>query len=193
MEIEKGLYGLVLSGGESKRMGKDKSKLSYFGISQREWCYGLLGKFCEKVFISVKTYEEDETLPQVEDRFSFRSPLNGILSAMEASPGKAWLAVSCDMPFLNEEAVGFLLNQRDDSSLVTCFLDSDDKYPEPMVAVWEPECLPLLRVFSKESVRPRKFISENSSNMVLAPEKRWLTNVNTDEEYRKVLSQLSQP
>ena len=188
MEISDDLYGLVLAGGESRRMGRDKSMLSYHGVTQRKWVYELLSKFCKRSFISVKILDPEEKLPQVPDKFEFNSPLNGTMSALETFPEKAWLVVSCDMPFIDEGALSFLLKNRKRDKLVTCFLDTDNQFPEPMVAVWEPGCLPLLREHIHSDLRPRKFIMENPSEVVRAPDEKWLQNINTYEGFRKVLS-----
>ena len=41
------LYGLVLAGGLSSRMNKDKSTLDYHGKSQVEYCFDLLSLSCK--------------------------------------------------------------------------------------------------------------------------------------------------
>ena len=38
--------GLILAGGQSKRMGKAKAWIDYHGISQVEWLTKLLKPFC---------------------------------------------------------------------------------------------------------------------------------------------------
>ena len=47
------LHGLVVCGGQSTRMGMDKSQLQYHGVPQREWLYELLQPLCEDVYISL--------------------------------------------------------------------------------------------------------------------------------------------
>ena len=48
------LYGLVLSGGKSTRMGTDKGLLDYFGKSQRVYSIEMLEKLNLKTFLSVR-------------------------------------------------------------------------------------------------------------------------------------------
>lgn len=52
------IYGLVLAGGKSNRMGKDKSRLHYHGQPHALFLYKLLSKFCEKTFLSVRDAAE---------------------------------------------------------------------------------------------------------------------------------------
>ena len=48
------MNGLVLSGGQSSRMGRDKALIDYHGLPQYAYVYDLLLGFCDKVFISSK-------------------------------------------------------------------------------------------------------------------------------------------
>ncbi|MCB0529955.1 MAG: NTP transferase domain-containing protein, partial [Saprospiraceae bacterium] len=43
------LYGLVLAGGESRRMGTPKSLISYHGMPQYRHAATLLGAYCSKI------------------------------------------------------------------------------------------------------------------------------------------------
>jgi len=67
------LYGLVLSGGKSTRMKKDKSTLEYYGKTQTQFCYELLSRYCTQVFISNRKEQKDlgghKGLPQIHDTF----------------------------------------------------------------------------------------------------------------------------
>ncbi|MBA7534324.1 hypothetical protein ES705_26570 [subsurface metagenome] len=44
-------FGLVLAGGKSSRMKREKSTINYHGIGQTRHCYELLSRICRKVFI----------------------------------------------------------------------------------------------------------------------------------------------
>ncbi|MEJ2005277.1 MAG: NTP transferase domain-containing protein, partial [Cyclobacteriaceae bacterium] len=46
--------GLVLAGGQSVRMGRDKGSIDYHGMPQREYAAGLLSKVCKEVLISAR-------------------------------------------------------------------------------------------------------------------------------------------
>ena len=48
------IYGLVLAGGRSTRMQRDKAALLYHGRTQIEWAMDLLRPHVEKVFLSVR-------------------------------------------------------------------------------------------------------------------------------------------
>ena len=84
------IYGLVLSGGKSTRMGKDKGLITYHGVPQREYLYQLLEKVCERTFISIREEQASEVSSAVNtivDEDVFKGPFDGILSAHNKYPG----------------------------------------------------------------------------------------------------------
>jgi len=82
------LYGLVLSGGKSTRMGTDKGLIEYHGVPQRDYLYDLLTKVCDETYISLRK-EQEENVPfgfqTLVDLNEFRGPYNGLLSAHKKS------------------------------------------------------------------------------------------------------------
>jgi molybdopterin-guanine dinucleotide biosynthesis protein A len=181
------LNGLILSGGKSIRMGQDKGMINYHGKPQCEYLVDLLKPFCKEVFISAKENKRKNT---ISDHFDLDSPLNGILSAFHFDPTVAWLTVPVDMPYLNSQAIEFLLRHRDPKKVATCFFDSDGKLPEPLLTIWEAKSKPLLFDFYNSSgFSPRKFLEENDVQLLQAPDAKILKNINTMEELGAFLKQ----
>ena len=60
MDSTNKLFGLILSGGRSTRMGNDKGLISYHGLPQREYLYQLAANFCEDTFLSIRAEQEKE-------------------------------------------------------------------------------------------------------------------------------------
>jgi molybdopterin-guanine dinucleotide biosynthesis protein A len=178
------VYGLVLSGGKSSRMGKDKGLLTYHHKPQREYLFELLSKYCEVVFTSCRSDQKmPDTLNPVVDHYAFESPLNGIMSAFGKYPDKAWLIVAVDMPYVNENALGFLIKHRDPQKVATCFYNAEAKLPEPLLTLWEPLAYPLLLKFLEEGkISPRDFLKRNDVKMIDPPEEGTLMNVNSPED-----------
>ncbi len=65
------LYGLVLAGGFSRRMRRDKARLRIHERPQVEHALKLLSAFCAEVFVSIRPEQADENFfagwPQVHD------------------------------------------------------------------------------------------------------------------------------
>ena len=135
------LYGLVLSGGKSTRMGNDKGLIEYHRVPQREFLYHLLDKVCDKTFLSVRNEQKEELATDfnlIVDENKFRGPLNGILSAHSKYPNMAWLVLACDLPLINDESIAALIANRDSSKIATAYATKDSMLPEPLATIWEP-------------------------------------------------------
>ncbi len=185
------LYGLILAGGFSQRMGQDKSLLRYHGKPQVEFVYDLLGQFCGKVFLSKRTDQLPyNTIPFINDvqEFSGIGPLGGILSAMKTYPDVAWLVMACDLPFVAKETLQTLLNQRDPSKIATAFKSSQDGLPEPLCAIWEGKASNQILEYFQQGIQcPRKVLIKSDSHLIEQLDPRWLDNVNDIKEYEQAI------
>ena len=142
MSAEAPLFGLVLAGGSSTRMQRDKAAIEYHGQSQLQWTFQLLSHVCAATFVSVRPDQREEPtragLPQIVDRQPGIGPIAGISAALQAHPKAAWLVVACDLPFLSETTLRHLVARRDPTKLATAYRSSHDALPEPLCAIWEP-------------------------------------------------------
>lgn len=181
------LNGLVLGGGRSSRMGKDKASLDYYGQPQKHHVFQLLEKFCDLVYYSANSQATPENTT-IADAYPFQGPLNGILSAFKHSPETAWLTVPIDMPLVDEAIIQFLIDQRDTKRVATCFYDSEGKQPEPLLTIWEPSCAVLLKSFYDEGkISPREFLKTANIKLLQIPDRKALTNINTPGDFAEFL------
>jgi molybdopterin-guanine dinucleotide biosynthesis protein A len=174
------LNGLVLVGGNSTRMGTDKSSLVYHDKKQRDYVYELLQPLCDEVFISCNARQStDISLPRIEDRFLGIGPMGGILSAFQFAPDRAWLTLACDMPHLTQQTFNYLIQQRKPSKLATAFVNTELGFPEPLLTIWEPRAYPvLLEALSLGSSCPRKVLINSDIALLSPPDRLALVNVN---------------
>ena len=178
------IHGLILAGGSSSRMGTDKSRINYHGHEQREFLAELLGKFCSKVFISCKVGQEiPDYLNALHDQLDLQSPLNGIVSAFRSNSDCAWLIVAVDMPLVDEQVIAYLIRNRDESVVATCYMDSVGEMPEPLLSIWEPKVSSKLESFiSSGGVSPRQFLIDNHCKTIKIDDASKLTNINTSKD-----------
>ena len=109
------LYGLVLAGGKSSRMGRDKGEICYHEEPQRIHAYKLLDVLCERTFLSVREDQENQiakSFGTITDLNNFRGPFNGIMSAHYKYPEVAWLVLATDLPLLATKDVLKLIKNR---------------------------------------------------------------------------------
>jgi len=107
------ITGVVLAGGESRRMGKNKALLEIEGRSLIERSLDVLNKVCREVLISSKDSEIYDGLgcPVILDRIKDKGPLGGLYSVLPAAKYDYVFIAACDMPFLNEEVIRFLYRE----------------------------------------------------------------------------------
>jgi molybdopterin-guanine dinucleotide biosynthesis protein A len=188
------LNGLVLSGGASSRMKKDKGSLVYRGITQREYLFGMLSNFCKNSFISCNAIQAAEIhdFPIIQDAFLHLGPLGGILSALQSDPNSAWLTLACDLPYLTEKTVHFLVQNRNPSKIATAFLDPKGEFPEPLITIWEPKSYSVLLQFLGQGYScPRKVLINSEIELLTAPDEKEFLNANFPDEYENALRDLN--
>ena len=96
------LYGLVLAGGRSTRMQRDKATLSYQGRTQLDRAMELLSSCVEQAFVSVRPDQRAEP-----SRARYRAgggypggpgAIAGIAAAQALRPDAAWLVLPVTCP-----------------------------------------------------------------------------------------------
>lgn len=188
------VYGLLLSGGASQRMQRDKAQLNYAGEPQLLRAWRALSAVTERAFVSVREAQRDDPLraqlPQLVDSYDAVGPVAGILSAQDAYPEAAWLVIACDLPRLDEATLRSLLASRDPSKEATAFTSRFDQLPEPLCAIWEPSShMRLKQRYDNGSYCPRKALIQSDILLLPAPGAA-LDNVNTPEEFVQMQRQL---
>jgi molybdopterin-guanine dinucleotide biosynthesis protein MobB len=186
------LYGLVLAGGKSTRMQTEKSTLNYHGVNQAQFCYNLLSKTCQKVFISIREEQEDnphfKKLPQIHDRFLDIGPLGGILTAMLLHPNAAWLVLGCDMPFVDESIISALVRERNPMKMATAFMHLPNDVPEPLCTIYEPKIRPILfQSLGLGYTFPLKALTSSEIRRDTLEDGYKIGNMNTMKDFRQAL------
>jgi molybdenum cofactor guanylyltransferase len=188
------LLGLVLVGGQSRRMGEEKHALEYRGEPQGLRTARLLQAVSDQVHLSARPGQALpglEAFPRIDDAFPPWGPVAGILSAMEARPDAAWLVAACDLPFLDAGTLADLVAGRDRLKVATAYRSAHGGLPEPLCAIWEPRARSrLLQAVGVGRGCPRKVLIESAPRLLELENPRALDNANTPEEYRAARSEL---
>jgi len=190
------LHGLVLAGGRSTRMKKDKASLEYAGTSQLEHVYGLVSDVCAETFVSARRdqWENDRfaDLPQLHDRFIDVGPSGGILTALETDRDAAWLVVACDLPYLDAQTLHGVVEGRNSFKVATAYVSANDGMPEPLCAIYEPRARSrLLQFMAVGYTCPRKALLNSNVELLELSNRKALDNVNHPEEYEAAKAELT--
>jgi molybdenum cofactor guanylyltransferase len=189
------IYGLILAGGVSKRMQRDKAALEYQGKTQLARAFELASRHVNKVFVSLRADQTSDPTraqwPMIVDSSEGEGPVVGIRSALAAHAEVAWLVLACDLPFLSDAAIEELLRRRDPGALATAYKSAHDGLPEPLCAIWEPAAAQVLADYQAAGGHcPRKFLIRHGAHLLDLPDPRALDNVNTPQEYSQAVAAL---
>lgn len=189
------LNGLILAGGKSQRMGKDKGALEYFGKPHREYLADVLNKSVNQTFISCRKNQDEliETrYKKLYDTFEGLGPYGAILSAFREQPNRAWFTVACDLPHLDKKTIKQLVASRNPSKLATCFHNPETKFPEPLITIWEPRAYPVLLEFLSQGYScPRKVLINTDIEEIQMDDPIHMLNANDPETFKQAKDHIS--
>jgi molybdopterin-guanine dinucleotide biosynthesis protein A len=196
MQASDSLRGLVLAGGQSRRMGQDKALLRQNGQTQLGRAVGLLQDHLEQVFVSARDDQAGESerarYPLIVDRYTGLGPVAGILSAMDVEPTADWLVVACDLPNLDSATIRFLLDNCSASKPFTAYRSSFDGLPEPLCAVYAASSRAIIDEFVAKGLHcPRKILIRSDTHLLDQPNPRALDNINTPEDLSRSVAGLA--
>ena len=189
------LYGLLLTGGRSRRMQRDKAVVEYAGQTQLSRAMTLLGSLVARTFISVRADQSNDpqraNYDQIADALPDLGPIGGIHAALHAHPDAAWLVLACDLPFLDAATLQQLIAERDPRRVATAFRSSHDGKPEPLCAIYEPASRALIDARIADGKQcPRDFLASADAALLTLRNPRALDNINTSDEYREAQMRL---
>lgn len=181
------LYGLVLAGGRSQRMGRDKALLERDGRSQLEFAFELLQTVTDRTFVSRRADQDGDPVrrrfPGIVDRYDGIGPVAGILSAFDAHPGVDWLVLACDLPNVDADTLTALVAGRDSERPFTAYRSSYDGLPEPLCAIYGRDSRAIVRAFVDDGVVcPRKILIRSDTALLVQADPSSLDNVNTPDD-----------
>ena len=191
------INGLVLAGGRSSRMQRDKAALQFrTGETQLDAAMKLLEGRVSRAYVSVRADQQDDPAraryTRIVDRGEIEGPIAGISAAFASSPDVAWLVLACDLPFLDAATLDKLLLARDPSFDATAFRSTHDGLPEPLCAIYEPSARKAIAAqIAAGRNCPRKFLINAHTQLLDQPNPRALDNVNTVDEYERAISEFS--
>lgn len=189
------LHGLVLTGGDSRRMGEDKALLDAGGEPQLQATLRLLQKHARPCFVSLRAGQRAEPLRaglrQIIDGLEGVGPAAGLLAAHAAHQQAAWLVVACDLPLLNDAALEALVRARDGRHAAIGYRSGHDDLPEPLCTLWEPAALDRL----EQQVRAgrnglRGTLAQVDMLLLPTPPDAVLDNANTPQEREQLMRRM---
>jgi molybdopterin-guanine dinucleotide biosynthesis protein A len=193
--------GIVLCGGQSKRMGKPKAWLPFAGELMLPRVVRLLSEVVRPIVVVAAPDQEVPPLPSevsiVRDEEKGRGPLQGLLAGLTALEGHADAAYlsSCDVPFLRPAFVHRLIQLLGDHQICVPHVG---EYHHPLAAVYRLDVAETVRrLLIEDRLRPFFLFQEVPTRVVeteeladMDPTFQSLRNLNTPQDYEAALRQI---
>ncbi|MFC1743279.1 molybdenum cofactor guanylyltransferase [Candidatus Riflebacteria bacterium] len=180
---------IILVGGKSRRMGRDKSNLTVAGKTMLEHIYQNLKPFFSEVLIGVRANGKSAIIPgtiSVRDEMPGRGPLMGILSCLKASENELNFVIACDIPEID---YGLLMKLfRDTTGFDAVVPMTENKEYEPLFGLYHKRIIPKIEeVLKKGERKVTRIFPELRVKFIPIREEDSLTNLNTPEEFNRFL------
>ena len=182
------ITGIILAGGQSKRMGTDKAFLILKGQTFMTHTIAALETVAHKVIIVANDEKYDVFgKERFGDIIPDAGPLSGLYTGLYHSNTTYNLVLGCDTPLVNEKILQLLLDHIEDAYDAVQF--ESDGHTMPLLAVYnkscQDKCLELLE--SGERRLQRSVTSFfNTKTVPLAEHlKPYVLNINTPEDFNK--------
>ncbi len=185
------LHGLVLAGGRSQRLGRDKASVLYQGETLLARAVRMLAAVAREVRVAVRPDQAADLQRRgfaiVLDACDGVGPAAGIVAAHRLAPDVAWLALACDMPRVTPAMLATLVAQRDPGRSAIAFRAADG-LPEPLCAIYEPATLARFRrqVEAGGDPGPRHWLAGVAPVLLDAPEPGALSSINTPQDLERL-------
>lgn len=180
--------GLVLMGGQSSRMGTDKSMLKMGDNFLYQIAAGKLQSFCHEIYLSVNRSQAihyDLEWPIIIDKYQNEGPVSGILSCYEAGHS-SMLVLAIDLIKITNEDISSLLSLHElNGDICTMFYNDKDGYFEPLLSFWTELALSNLKIFFLNGGRSLQiFLKDQNIRRYNAGSLNNFLNINTKEDFK---------
>ena len=138
--MQAGLSGIVLAGGKSQRMGRNKALMELGGKTLISRVLDKLSRLCDELIISASEVEKYAHLPArvVPDAIPGRGALSGVHTGLAAMRNERAVVVACDLPFLSLPLLRYMAAVAFGYDVVVPVVGG---YYEPLHAVYGADCV----------------------------------------------------
>lgn len=137
------MTGIILAGGQSKRLGIDKAELIVDGRSILERSVQILKQIFAEVIVVSNVYREiaAEDVIQVKDIAVAKGALGGIYTGLYHATFDRSFITACDMPYIMPQLVELIAKKQQNDVVVPCIHGNF----EPLFAVYSNRCIPIIK------------------------------------------------
>lgn len=196
--------GFILVGGQSSRMGSDKSQLVFGKQTGVERIAAALRPLTARVrLVGSHVQAEASGLENVPDTHERWGALGGICAALGACQSEWAVVVACDLPFVSSDLfhrLCQLAQQSDPQTLDAIVPIQPDERPQPLCAVYRRETCSetAKKLIAEGEHKPRALLAKVRTRWVefreladLPGSEHFFLNVNTSDDYERAVKALA--
>lgn len=192
------IAGIILAGGASKRMGKNKALLPWQGNNLLDHLINVMRPYCKPIVVSAAFQNEISSVHNdivvIHDSSAFPGPLFGIQAALKEIPQDMPVFITgCDYPFIRGEIIQFLLAKLAEHDAV---IFQAMQQPQPLPGLYHSRVRStvdrIITSSAKKSLQALlddlsvRFVCDEERRLIDADD-RLLMNVNTQADYEQAL------
>ena len=170
---DRGLTGILLVGGASRRFGSAKALAKWGDTTLAEHAWVLLGESCDERIAVGKRDRLELTFPVLDDGFEVRAPLAGLVAGLRAAQHELAVVLPVDVPLVTPALLRELAARCRDAAV---------PQTGALPGAYRRRCLPVLeRRLAAGELSLRGALDELDT-VIVPVEPALLANVNTREE-----------
>ncbi len=191
------MAAIILSGGENRRMGRNKAFLTWKGRIFLWHIIGVLTPLFREILLVTREPERYVGFPVkvVCDLDPARGPLTGIFSGLSASQDQKNFCVACDMPMIRTDLIQYMMQRAGSTDALVAVIRGRSlkgrSVPQPLHAVYDQRCLPVMRRHIREGRRGMQGVLRSLNTRFLDeeevthidPDLSSFVSINTVEDY----------
>ena len=186
------VQGIVLTGGQSRRMGKDKSTLDFGGKKFTEHIIDVLKNVTNDIIIvGPKAEYKNFSGHFFEDIFKDKGPASGILTGLTESKHELNLILSCDVPLIKSSLLTGLMQAYNGEDALICGMDDQ---LHPLVGIYRKTCAKTIhKCIEKNNLKLTSIFDELNVGSYNVPRiwQEQLMNINLPMQYEKLKNDYS--
>lgn len=187
----KDIEGAILAGGQSVRMGRDKSTLVLGGVSVLERVGGAVAPLVGRLRVIGDRLTDPKGYPVQPDLRPGLGPLSGIHAALTTAESSTVLVVACDLPFVTSKFLGGLIALLEQGT--DAVMPRVSGRAVPVCALYRRACLePLRACLDRGELKAQHFVAILATTYAdedvlehLDPQGICLKNINTPEDFEQ--------
>lgn len=197
---------IIISGGLSKRFGKNKSLFEILGKPLITYVIHEINQIVDEVIVVVASEEQKKALTNlvsssvriIIDEYTLRSPMVGALTGFKYALGEYSLLLPCDTPLISRKVISLLFQIA--HGLEAVIPKWPNNYIEPLQAVYKTkvayksalEAIKSKKMRMKNMIIQMKNILYISTTIIqnLDPTFNTFLNINTPEDLKRIEKKL---